>query len=201
MNDAAEELLSILLPRFNANEKLPDPALTLFYKNLKSRHLWLDTEVNWDNCEFLVQYIQYLNRDESDDMTPITIHVNSGGGLLTTMFTVYDNLKNSKIPIHTINEGMAGSAAFIIYLAGSKRTSLKDAIFVAHEGSGGAGGTYRETKAAMAQYDKDVARMAEIISEETNLTIEEINAKYEAESDWYIRGDDAIKYGIIKEEE
>ena len=194
-----EVMQPIQISLFEPTLKYPDPDLVLFYKQLESRDIWLDTEVSWENCNFLVQYIQYLNRVEGDDMTPIKLHIMSPGGELTTMFSIYHTIKNSKIPVHTINEGAAHSAAFIIYLAGHKRTMNPDAVFVAHEGSGGAVGTFRESKAAMKQYEIEVARMASIIAENTNLSIEEINQHYDQNSDWYIRYDDAKQFGIITE--
>ena len=189
----------IKLTLFEPTLKYPDPDLLMFFKQLETRDLWLDTEVNWDSCAFIVEYIQYLNERESDDMTPIKLHIFSNGGELPTMFAVYDTIKKSKIPVHTINEGACHSAAFIIYLAGSIRTMNPDGVFIAHEGSGGALGTYRESKSAMQQYEIEVDRMAHIISENTKLTVEEINHNYDQNSDWYIRAEDAKKYGIVTE--
>lgn len=191
----------ISLPQMNFVEptlKYPDPALLMIYKNLKGRHLWLDDEINWDTCAFLVQYIQYLNTVEADDMTPITIHIMSGGGELPTMFTIYDTLKQSKIPIVTINEGACHSAAFIVYLAGTKRLMNTHALFIAHEGSGQMGGSYRESKSAMQQYEKDVDEMRHIIAAETGIDEAEINKHFEESQDWYIRYDDAVRLNILK---
>lgn len=193
------ELETIKLSLFEPTLKYPDPDLIMFYKQLETRDVWLDTEINWETCAFIVQYIQYLNRAEVDDMTPIRLHIMSNGGELATMFTLYHTIKESKIPVHTINEGAAHSAAFLIFLAGKVRTMKPDAVFIAHEGSGGAMGTFRESKAAMKQYEIEVDRMAELIAENTNLSKEEINANYDQNADWYIRYDDAKKYGIITE--
>lgn len=177
----------------------PEPDLVMFYKMLETRDIWLDTEIDWDNCAFIVQYIQYLNKHEADNLDPIRLHIMSNGGELTAMFTLYNTIKNSKIPVHTINEGAAHSAAFIVYLAGTIRTMNPDAVFIAHEGSGGALGTFRESKSAMKQYEIEVDRMAHIIAENTNLSVEEINHNYDQNSDWYIRYEDAKRFGILTE--
>jgi ATP-dependent Clp protease protease subunit len=123
----------------------------------------------------------------------------SPGGELPTMFTLYHTIRNSRVPIHTINMGACHSAAFIVFLAGHKRTMLPDAQFIAHEGSGVVGGTFRETKAAMARYERDVARMAEIIASNTTMTVDEIKEKYNTESDWYIDDTMAKSLGVITE--
>ena len=71
------------------------------------------------------------------------------------------------------------------------------AYFVAHEGYGGAGGSYKESKSGMAWYDKQVNRMAEIFSLETGIPVDEIKSHYATESDWYIDSDKAYELGII----
>lgn len=193
----------IMLPAISLSEptlKYPDPDLLLLYKQLGTRDLWLDTEVNWENCAFLVQYIQYLNSSENEEKTPpIRLHIMSPGGELPVMFTIYDTIKQSRIPVITINEGACHSAAFIIFLAGHKRLMKPHAIFIAHEGSGAMGGSYRENKAAMEQYEKDVAEMRHIIAAETGIDEEIITRRFEESQDWYIRADEAKEKGIIRE--
>lgn len=197
---ALDDLMKFLLPEFEPTLKLADPSLVLFYKNLQNRDLWLDTEITWGNCSFLVQYIQHLNNYEMENPNPapIYLHIMSNGGELPTMFALYNVVKNSRIPVITINESACHSAAFIVFLAGKERRMNPDGVFCAHEGSGGVGGTYRESKAAMANYEKDVARMREIIAQETNLSTEEVEQHFSQESDWYIRYDEAVKLGVLK---
>lgn len=192
---------SIALPAMTLTEptlKYPDPDLLLLYKQLGTRELWLDEEITWETCAFLVQYIQYLNRVGEDLKTPIVIHIMSPGGELPTMFTIYDTIKKSRIPVVTINEGACHSAAFIVFLAGKYREMNPHATFIAHEGSGAMGGSYRENKAAMEQYEKDVAEMRHIIAKETGIDEALITKKFEESQDWYIRRDEAIEKGIIR---
>lgn len=192
---------AIELPQLSVTEptlKYPDPELLLLYKQLGSRDLWLDDEITWETCAFLVEYLQYLNSIESDDKTPIKLHINSPGGELPTMFTIYDTIKKSHIPVVTINEGACHSAAFIVFLAGKYREMNPHAIFIAHEGSGAMGGSYRENKAAMEQYEKDVAEMRRIIARETGIDEAFITKKFEESQDWYIRCDEAIEKGIVR---
>lgn len=194
--------LELQLPQMSLVEptlKYPDPGLLMMYKNLGHREIWLDDEINWDTCAFLVQYIQYLNRAEDDFITPITIHIMSPGGELPVMFTIYDTIKRSRIPVVTINEGACHSAAFIVFLAGHHREMRPHALFIAHEGSGMMGGSYRENKSAMQQYDKDVAEMRRIIAEETGMSEDVITKHFEESQDWYIRYDEAKELGILRE--
>lgn len=190
------DLMQVLIPRFNTNEKYPDPDLLMFYKQLETRDIWLDTEISWEYCNFLVQYLNWIDQDENKD--PVTIHIMSDGGDLRTMFTIYDTIKKMNTPVITVNEGSCHSAAFIVFLAGHKRAMNKHALFIAHEGSSVLGGSYRESKAAMKQYDAEVEVMKNIIIHETNLTYEQIEEHFSSEADWYIGLEEAKEYGILR---
>ena len=196
----AYDITQLALSLVKPENELPDPEQLLFYRQLEKREIWLDTDIDYESCAFIIQYIKYLNLAEAEDKTPIKIHIFSGGGSIEVMFMLYTAIRESEIPVWTINEGAAHSAAFIIFLAGDKRTMKPYAHFVAHEGSAGMSGTARETKAAMADYEIDIANMRAIFAERTNLTEDEIQEKYDMTSDWYIRKTDALKYGIITEE-
>lgn len=52
--------------------------------------------------------------------TEINVHINSGGGLVSEGFAIYDKLVSLQIPVNTIVEGMCGSIATIIAQAGKK---------------------------------------------------------------------------------
>lgn len=180
-----------------ANFKLPDPDLLQFYKDLGKNHLWLDTEVSYEACSHLIKWL--LAADREPYGTPIYIHIMSGGGELDVMFTIYDIIKNMRRPVVTINEGRCHSAAFIIFLAGETRLMRPHSIFVAHEGSAGMGGTYKEVQQATESYKKSVDAMREIISTETAITLEQLKDHFDKESDWYIDYEQAKEFGIIKE--
>lgn len=178
------------------NVKLPDPDLLMFYQDLEKRHIWLEDEVSPDSCNYIMKFIQQANR--GDDMTPITLHIASNGGDLSTMFAMYYTIKNSKVPVHTINECNCHSAAVTIFLAGAKRSMNLGASFILHEGSAHVAGSHRETKSAMAQYEKDIAKMRALIVENTLFTEEELNAQFEKDQDFYVDFDLATEKGMLK---
>ncbi len=191
--------LSTVFSSWEANKDLPDPDLMQFYFDLEEREVYLEDEISWTSCAFLMKFINHVNRRAavSGDMRPITLKIYSPGGELPTMFALYHVIKTSKVPVHTVNMGACHSAAFIVFLAGKERTMLPDALFVAHQGSGVVGGSYKETKAGVKHYEKEVARMAEIICSETDFTEEELNAQYDKSEDFYITYDIALEKGVI----
>jgi group I intron endonuclease len=192
-----EMLLSEPIKFWGNNKELPDPELVLFYKELERREIWLDTEICWDNVSIIIKYINYINATAGDDMTPIILRIMSPGGELPSMFTLYHTIRDSRVPIHTINMGDCHSAAFPIFLAGAERSMVKGACFIAHEGSGMVGGTFRETKQAMKHYEQQIQVMRDIIVENTLFTTEEIQSRFESEQDFYIDEELAKKYKVV----
>lgn len=185
---------------FNVTKELADPDLAMFYAGLQHREIWLDNDVEWGTCSFIVRYINYLNSVEGDNMEPIKLHIMSCGGDLSVMFCLYHTIRNSKIPVWTYNEGQCHSAAFLIFLAGDKRMMHDDALFIAHEGSGMVQGSFRENKSMMKQYDKEVSRMKDIICERTGMNLEYLNEQFEREQDFYIDKKLAKELNVITDD-
>ncbi len=200
-NPKGDFCIEQLFTTWEANKELPDPDLLMFYFDLDARELYLEDEINWATCNFIIKFINHINRRAlvSGDMTPITLKIFSPGGELQVMFALYHIIKDSAVPIHTINMGACHSAAFTVFLAGHIRTMLPDAVFVAHQGSGAIGGSFKETKAGIAQYEKEVARMTDIICQRTNFTTEELNEQFDRSEDYYITYDIALEKGVITE--
>jgi ATP-dependent Clp protease protease subunit len=67
-----------------------------------------------------------------DDVTDIHVFINSGGGSVVEGWAIYDALKTSGKTITTIGEGMVGSIATIIYMAGSTRKLHENSKFFIH---------------------------------------------------------------------
>ena len=64
---------------------------------------------------------------------PIYLHINSNGGDLLEGFRAVDMIRNSTIPIYTIAEGSAVSAASIMYLAGQKKFMTVNSHLLIHQ--------------------------------------------------------------------
>lgn len=193
--DQFVEMLASIMPDDAPNMKLPCPDLWQEWKGYKDRNVWLDEAICWHTIQRLYKYLANL---DPADQRPVTLNLMTPGGSLDCMFALYDLIKNSPVPINTYNVGSCHSAGFIIFLAGKERKMQKYGTFVAHEGSSVQMGTYRETKAAMAQYEKDVERMCRIIEAETNLEYDYIKSNFSEKSDWYINYDEAVSGGILR---
>lgn len=74
---------------------------------------------------------KFLDNLEAD-VTDIHVYINSGGGSVVEGWAIYDKLKTSGKTITTIGEGMVGSIATIIYMAGTTRKLHENSKFFIH---------------------------------------------------------------------
>ena len=75
---------------------------------------------------------------------PIKLHINSYGGSVFAGLSAVDYIKNSKIPVHTIIDGCAASAATLISCVGARRFMHRNACMLIHQLSGLMWGKFQE---------------------------------------------------------
>lgn len=80
------------------------------------------------NLAMLKRFIDGLE----DDVTDIHVYINSGGGSVVEGWAIYDKLKTSGKKITTIGEGIVGSIATIIFMAGNYRKLHENSRFFIH---------------------------------------------------------------------
>ena len=111
---------------------------------LEDNHIYFYCEVNKLNCLNLIKYIRRLNvklqsiqnEYDTNDLN-IYLHINSDGGEIFSAISVIDTILNSKIPITTIIEGCAASAATLISIVGHNRVITPNSYMLIHQLSSG----------------------------------------------------------------
>ena len=71
----------------------------------------------------------------TEERRPIKFYIMSYGGDLDYMWALVDIINMSKTPVHTINIGVAASAASLIFISGHKRIMAPNSKVIIHEGS------------------------------------------------------------------
>lgn len=128
---------------------------------------------------------------------PIKIYINSGGGDIYDMWALIDIILKSRTPIYTCCTGYAMSAAFKIFLSGHKRFATKHATFMYHQLWNRCSGRYLdiiENTNEITFLQKDIEQF---VCERTKITQEKLDDIRNKKQDWFIRAEEALKYGII----
>lgn len=152
----------------------------------------------------LLKLIKEDNKKENElkefKREPIELYINSFGGSVYDALSLIDIMIHSKTPIHTIVTGYAMSAAFIIFICGTKRFMSKYATLLLHQVSHYTGGKIGDLEITLAEDQRLQKLLEHIILERTKITSLQLEDNRITKSDWYIPIDEAIKLGCADEE-
>jgi ATP-dependent Clp protease, protease subunit len=170
-------------------------AMDLFSRLLDDRIVMLSEDFNDGMASIIVAQLLYL--DSLDNTKPITMYINSPGGVITSMWSIIDTMNLIKAPVHTICIGMAASAASLTLAAGQKghRYILPHAKVMIHQPLGGIQGQATEMEIAVKEIIKTKDLLSHFIADHTSQDIEKI--KIDMERDYYMSATEALEYGIV----
>lgn len=167
-------------PPKNEEEDL-DPLKALFGMNkdtlLKEKnHIYFYGDVTQENCLELNRRINEVNKEllkyaiEFDWEPPnIYLHINSSGGDLLAAFSTVDAIRNSRIPIISIVEGSAASAATVMSMVCHKRYITENSFMLIHQLSTGIYGKYEEIKDDYLNDTKFMERLYKLYRDHTKM--------------------------------
>lgn len=172
----------------------------MFYlEDLKSRKLFLNTEIDQFSIADIVRHIMAFNAEDvglaPEERQPILLYVVSNGGEVDSGFELIDIIQSSKTPVYTINLGYQYSMGFLIGLAGHKRYTTKNARFLMHDGSMGAIDSMAKLEDRLEFNKRCENRTKEYILSVSKITEEEYDAKRRVE--WYMFADEAKEKGFV----
>lgn len=151
----------------------------------KERKIYLDTDVD-DSMLAIQRLILRWNIEDrgvaAEDRKPIWIYIMSYGGELDNMWMVIDAIQTSATPVYTVNLGIAGSAASLIFLSGHKRFMMPRAKLIVHEGSAQLSGDAVKVMDQSESYKKQLKQMKEFIFETTEIPRTQLMKK--RNNDW-----------------
>ncbi len=150
-------------------------------------HIYFYAPVNQETALILNQKLHQVSMQnlcgvfnsmyEVNQPPPIWLHINSYGGEVFSAFAIADTIERIKttIPVITIIEGCAASAATIISTAASKRLMRKNAYMLIHELSDGAWGKFTELQDNMKSNEDIMKTMKEWYRTHTKIKPEKLD--------------------------
>lgn len=135
-----------------------------------------------------------LKNIKSDE---INVYINSGGGEVYSGFAIYNMLVNHKAKINVIIEGIAGSIASVIAMAGDNITIYESAAIMIHNPWTFAAGDAEEMQEAAEQLTRIGEQLAKIYHDRTGVEIEEIKTMMNKET--WMHGEEALQLGFVDE--
>jgi ATP-dependent protease ClpP protease subunit len=187
--DPLEHIKSIMAPQQPESEK-------------DKNHIYFYTDVDQYTCLDLNRKIVEMNKtllkfSIDYDVPPpnIYLHINSMGGCLFSAFSTIDTIKNSKVPIISIIEGCAASAATVISMVCHKRYVTKNSFMLIHQLSTGANGTYENMKDGFLNDTKLMDLLYKLYKSNTSMDMKTIKNVLKRDIWW--DANECLKYGLV----
>ena len=188
-----QNIVPMVIETSNRGER----AFDIYSLLLKERIVFLGTPIADPVANLIVAQLLYLEREDPD--RPISMYINSPGGVISSGLAIYDTMQMIKPEVSTVCLGMAASMATVLLCGGAKgkRYALPSSTIHMHQALGGAQGqaTYIEIAA------KEILRLQDklrtILSTQTGQTYEKI--AQDSDRDYYLTSDQAVEYGLIDE--
>lgn len=175
--------------------------------NTENRNFFLYGDINARNCAELAFAITQINAEDDGcervarefEREPIILYINSTGGSVYAMWMLADTIAGSRTPVFTICTGYVMSAAFIIFLSGTKRFMSPHATLMYHQISCWKYGKYQDLVDDMEHTDCLNEMLEDYVVERTNLTKEELLEIRSKKKDTYFPAPLAKRLGIVDE--
>ena len=144
------------------------------------------------------KYTNYNNSLGVDPtQIPLRLYINSYGGSVFAGFSSVDYILNSKVPIHTIIDGCAASAATIMSVVGSHRQINKHAFMLIHQLSSSSWGKFEELKDDMKNNEMLMKRIKDIYTQHTRIPKRKLTEILKHDIWW--DAETCLKYGLVDE--
>ncbi len=191
MSDIQNYLVPVVVEQTSRGERSFD----IYSRLLKERIVFLGTPID-DNVGNLVM-AQLLHLESEDPDKDINLYINSPGGVITSLFAIYDTMQYIKPDVSTIVMGQAASAAAVLALAGSpgKRFALPHSRILLHQPHGGAEGQAIDIEIQAREITRNRELLDRLISQHTGQPLERVTK--DTDRDFILTAEEAKEYGAI----
>ena len=129
-------------------------------------------------------------------LTRLDVHIHSPGGSILEGLAIFNTLDQHPADVHTFNDGLAGSMASLIMLAGDTRHMASNAWNVVHLPTGVAEGTAEEVKRQAKVIKMHEDNIIQMYADSTKLSINEVTDLLKKEDTW-LNAKESLEKGFI----
>jgi len=172
-------------------------AFDIYSLLLRNRIIILGTPISDQIANLTVAQLLYLDND--DPTRPITMYINSPGGMVYSGMAIYDTMQQVRSPVATYAVGFTASFGTVLLAAGTKgmRYALPNATIHMHQPLGGAQGQASDIAIQAEEILRLRTDLNKILSFHTGQTAERIAR--DTDRDIYMHAQEAMEYGLVDE--
>ncbi|TCM16455.1 ATP-dependent Clp protease proteolytic subunit ClpP [Novosphingobium sp. PhB165] len=187
----AMQLVPMVIEQSSRGERSFD----IYSRLLRERIIFLNGEVN-DTVSALV-CAQLLFLEAENPGKPISLYINSPGGVITSGLAMYDTIQYIRAPVHTLCMGTAYSMGSFLLMAGApgERAALPNASILIHQPSGGAQGKVSDILIHAEEIQRTKNRVTSLYAKHCSRSYEEFERAMDR--DHFMTAQEAVEWGLI----
>lgn len=184
-----------LVPMVVEQSSKGERSFDIYSRLLRERIIFLNGEVN-DAVSALV-CAQLLFLEAESPKKPISLYINSPGGVVTSGFAMYDTMRYIRAPVHTLCMGTARSMGSFLLMAGEPghRAALPNASILIHQPLGGFQGQASDILLHAEEIRRIKYRMTRLYAEHCGRSYDEFEQAMDRDN--FMTTEQALEWGLI----
>lgn len=186
----------MLVPNVIEHTARGERIFDIYSRLLGHRVVFMGQPVDDQVANLVVAQMLHLESDDADKQ--IALYINSPGGSMDAMFSIYDTMQHVKPAVETICIGMAASAAALILAGGEAgaRSILPHGRVMIHQPHiGGLEGQASDIEIHATEILRQREMANQILADHTGQDIERI--RVDTDRDRWMTADQAVEYGLV----
>jgi len=192
---AHDPVTGALVPVVVEQTSRGERSFDIFSRLLRERIVFVTGPVEDGMASLIVAQLLFL--ESENPSKPISMYINSPGGVVTAGMAIHDTMQYIKPRVSTVCVGQAASMGSFLLAAGEPgmRIALPNARIMVHQPSGGAQGKASDIEIQAKEILRIRARMNELYVKYTGRSLTDIEKAMDR--DTFLEADEALKFGIV----
>ena len=167
----------------------------IFSRLLRERIVFVTGQVEDGMASLITAQLLFL--ESENPSKPISMYINSPGGVVTAGMAIHDTMQYIKPRVSTVCMGQAASMGSFLLAAGEPgmRVALPNARIMIHQPSGGARGMASDIEIQAREILRIKSRMNDLYVKYTGQSLEDIERAMDR--DTFLEADEAMKFGLV----
>lgn len=180
-----------VIERNGASERAYD----IYARLLMDRIVFVTGEINDELANAVCAQLLYLQA--MDGKAPVSMYINSPGGVVTSGLGILDTMKFVSCPVYTYCFGQAASMAAVILAAGRRghRYSLPSSRIMIHQPSGGMEGKASDVEISYREMERLKDMLNDMLAKFTRKKASVIEKA--TDRDNFMSAEEAVRFGLI----
>ncbi|MFL0672428.1 MAG: ATP-dependent Clp endopeptidase proteolytic subunit ClpP [Erythrobacter sp.] len=167
----------------------------IFSRLLRERIVFVTGQVEDGMASLIVAQLLFL--ESENPSKPISMYINSPGGVVTAGLAIYDTMQYIRPRVSTVCIGQAASMGSFLLAAGEPgmRIALPNARIMIHQPSGGARGMASDIEIQAREILRIRSRMNDLYVKFTGRSLDEIEKAMDR--DTFLEAEEAKAFGLV----